>query len=293
MILNNIRTKSTLVILAMGISVLSCQKLDRPELGEFERDPDPPPYSELKSQLTFEENGDDAGENGLSLTEAKDVTYVDGVSGKAVKFGTQGYMLYKAIGDTVVWPNNFKGVPADTLTNLGSFTLAFWMNGASPVTNAQGLFSISNKNQFWGSLDLFLEGFATGEDSAFLKIHMFNANMPDGNGEEWSEVKIPEALDRWTHLALTYDAKTSKFIVYANGAAVIDKTLGGGAYGKIKYKDFNGMVVGNHQFQTTPSLTNHGPEGWASAFNGAIDNLRIYNMALTGDQVNSLVTGSN
>lgn len=293
MILSNIRTKSTLAILAMGISVLSCQKLDRPALGEFERDPDPPPYSELKSQLTFEDNGDDGGENGLSLTEAKDVTYVAGVSGKAVKFGNQGYLLYKAIGDTVVWPNNFKGVPADTLQNLGSFTLAFWMNGTSPVTNAQGLFSISNKNQFWGSLDLFLEGFATGEDSAFLKIHMFNANMPDGNGEEWSEVKIPEALDRWTHIALTYDAKTSKFIVYANGASVIDKSLGAGAYGKIKYKDFNGMVIGNHQFQTTPSLTNHGPEGWASAFNGAIDNLRIYNLALTGDQVNALVSGSN
>lgn len=293
MMLNNKRSKNVLVILALGISVIGCQKMDRPELGEFERDPDPPPYNELKTHFTFEDNGDDSGENGLSLTEAKDVTYVDGVSGKAVKFGNQGYLLYKAIGDTVVWPNNFKGVPADTLKNLGSITLAFWMNGMSPVNNAQGLFSISHKAEFWGNLDLFLEGFPAGEDTAFLKIHMFNAGASDQKGEEWSEVKIPEALDRWTHIAVVYDQKASKLVVYANGAAVIDREVGGGDYGGLKYNEFNGMVVGNHQFQTTPSLTNHGPEGWASAFNGAFDNLRIYNRALSADEINQLVTGNN
>ncbi len=294
MMLSNIKTKNALVIMALGVSVLSCQKLDRPELGEFERDPDPPPYNELKSQMTFDETADDAGENKLSVTETKAVTWVDGVNGKAAQFGDGGYILYKAIGDVVTYPNNFKATPADTLSSLGSFTLAFWMKGTGPVVGgAQGLFAISNSSEFWGNLELFLENLDAG-DTAFLKVHMFNSGVSSGNGEEWNEVKIGGALNKWTHIAVTYDEKTSMFNLYADGVAVIaDKVLGGGNYGRVKFSNFNGMVVGTYQFQTTPSLTNHGPESWAKSFNGAIDQLRLYNLALSADQVNSLVTGNN
>jgi hypothetical protein len=292
MMLNNKRTKNALVILAMGLSIVGCQKLDRPELGDYPVDPDPPPYTDLKTQFTFEDAPTDAGENGLTATEVKNVTYVDGVDGKAAKFGDGGYILYKAIGDTVVYPNEFKGVPADTLTNLGSFSLTFWMNGVGPVVGgAQGLFSISNSNEFWGNLDLFLENNDNGSE-AFLKVHMFNAGVASGNGEEWNEIKIPGALDKWTHIAVVYDASTSKFNLYSDGVAVIaDKELGGGDYGKVKFKDFNGMVVGTYQFQTDPSLTNHGPESWAKSFNGAMDQLRIYNRALSSSEVQALVDG--
>ncbi|MBL7697037.1 MAG: LamG domain-containing protein [Chitinophagaceae bacterium] len=269
--------------------------MDRPELGEFERDPDPPPYNELKSQFTFDESTNDGGENALEATETKNVTWVDGVSGKAARIGAGGYILYKAIGDTVTFPNNFKSVPADTLANLGSFTLAFWMNGVGPVAaGAQGLFSISHKAEFWGNLDLFLENYPDGGDTGFLKVHMFNAGVSSGNGEEWNELKIPGILNKWTHIAVVYNEKTSLFNLYADGVAVIpDKQLGGGNYGKVKFSNFNGMVVGNYQFQTTPSLTNHGPESWAQSFDGAIDNLRLYNRALSTEEINQLVTGHN
>jgi hypothetical protein len=79
--------------------------------------------------------------------------------------------------------------------------------------------------------------------------------------------------------------------VYSDGTAVIpDKVLGGGSYGNVKFKDFNGMVVGTYQFQTNPTLTNHGPEGWAKSFNGAMDNLRLYNQALSASEIQALVT---
>lgn len=290
MMLNIKNTKNALVVVAMGLSTFGCQKMERPELGDYPVDPDPPPYNELKSQFSFNDNADDAGENKLTATEVKNVTYVDGVDGKAAQFGDGGYILYKAIGDTVVYPNDFKGIPADTLSNLGSFTLAFWMKGVGPVVGgAQGLFAISNMNEFWGNLELFLENNDNGSE-AFLKVHMFNYGMASGNGEQWNEVKIPGALDKWTHIAVTYDASSEMFNLYADGVAVIaDKKLDG--YGKVKFKDFNGMVIGTYQFQTSPSLTNHGPESWAKSFNGAIDQLRIYNLALSASQVQGLVDG--
>ena len=293
MLFKNIRTKNALVVLAIGLSIVGCQKLDRPELGDYPTDPDPPPYSDLKSEITFDDNANDAGENKLEPTELKAVTFVDGVSGKAAHFGDGGYVLYKG-DDEITYPNEFKAYPGDTLANLGSFTLAFWMNGVGPVVGgAQGLFSISNSAEFWGNLDLFLENNNAGSE-AFLKIHMFNAGVASGNGEEWSEIKIPGALDKWTHIAIVYDAATSKLNVYSDGVAVIaDKVLGGGSYGRVKFNNFNGMVVGTYQFQTDPSLTNHGPESWAKSFNGSIDQLRIYTRALSQSEVQAFVDGMN
>lgn len=272
----------------------SCQKLERPELGDYPKDPPVPPYNALKSFWAFENNTTDAGENKLNGTAAN-LSYVTGVTGQAVRIGTGGYLLTKAIGQNNSDPNGFVSVPADTLSALGSFTLSFWMNGAGPVTGgAQGVFAISHKSEFWGNLEIFLENWDNAADpsEAFLKIHMFNAGVASGNGEQWNELKIPGALNKWTHIAITYNETTSAFSVYANGqpTAINNKVLASGNYGKIKFNDFNGMVLGSFAFQTTPSLTNHGPETWAKSFNGALDQFRIYDRALTAAEVTNLFT---
>jgi hypothetical protein len=279
-------------ILLGGILLTSCQKMYRPELKELILDPEPPAYNPLKSFWAFENNTTDQGENKLTGT-AVNLTYVAGIKGQAVKIGVDGYLLLKTVGDTVRYPNEFVSLPVDSIVNLGSYTISFWMNGTGPVTGgAQGIFSISNKNQFWGNLDIFLENWTNAGDATegFLKIHQFNAGVASGNGEEWNELKIPNILNKWAHIAITYDAATSEFSLYANGqpTSINKKKLGGGNYGKIKYKDFNGMVLGTYQFQTNPTLSNHGPEGWAKSFNGALDQFRIYNKALSASEITNL-----
>ena len=276
----------TIAILLVAAAFYSCQKMDRPELGEIIYDPDPPPYNPLKSHFQFNGNLTDEGENGLS-SSTHNVEYVTGVQGQAVKFGDQGYVLLPVTGDTVIYPNEFVGLPFDTIVNIGSYTVALWMNVPGPVTGgAQGVFSISHKNQFWGNLDIFLENLDNG-DEGFVKVHMFNFGG-SGNGETWSEVKIPGFLSKWSHLAVTYNAATSVQTIYADGAPVLEKTLAGGSYGAVKFADFNGIVLGNHQFQTNPTRSNHGPEDWAKAMNGAMDNLRIYNRALSAAEIGQL-----
>jgi len=260
----------------MGLMVTACQKLDRPELGEPVLDPPPPPYSTLKSFWGFENNVGDSGQY-RSVGVAKNITYIAGINGQAAQIGADGYLLMSSIHDSLKMP--------------GSFTLAFWMKGVGPVQNgAQGLFAISNKNEFWGNLELFLENLNNGAE-AFLKIHMFNNNVAANKGEEWTEVKIPNALNKWTHLAVTYNASNSNLNVYADGVAVVtSKVLGGGNYGPVKWKDVGGMVLGSFAFQTSPSLSNHGPETWAKSFNGALDQFRFYMVALTPAEITDLFT---
>src|SRR5690349_8464918 len=110
--------KRVLGVAVIGLAFSACQKMERPALKELILDPPPPPYSDLKSLWSFENNVNDAGENKLTATQ-KNVTYVAGVNGQAAKIGSGGYILLKATGDTVVYPNGYKALPADTLKNLG------------------------------------------------------------------------------------------------------------------------------------------------------------------------------
>ena len=287
---SNKKTSSGLLIMAaISILVAGCQKLDRPALRPIIPDPTPPPFSALKSYWQFNGNSTDEGESKLSST-TKNITYVTGISGQAAKIGADGYILLKAIGDTVKYPNEFVGLPADTLRNLGSFSIAFWMNGVGPVQGgAQGLFAISHKTQFWGNLEIFLENYNSGDD-AFFKLHLFNDNI-SGGGEQWiadNAMQFTGVLNKWTHVAFTYDASNSTFRAYIDGARKDERVLNNGNYGNIKFKDFNGMVLGSFAFQTTPSLTNHGPESWAKSFNGSLDNFRIYNRSLSQAEITDL-----
>lgn len=291
---NNKLAKLALIVFGMGLLVAGCQKLERPELKEVILDPPPPPYTDLKNFWSFEDNLTDAGESKLTPT-SKALSYVPGITGKALKIGPGGYLLLKADKDTVTYPNDFKGIGADTLKNLGSFTLAFWINATGPFTDgAQGVFSISNKNEFWGNLDIFLENYnnPTDPSEAFIKVHMFNAGVASGNGEEWNEIKLTNFFNKWTHVALTYNSATSQFTLFKDGqpTGINNKVLGGGNYGKVKFNNFNGMVLGTYQFQTDPTLTNHGPEGWARSLNGALDQFRLYNRALSPAEITNLFT---
>jgi hypothetical protein len=269
------------IILAIGFVFSACQKLKRPVLGDYPKDPPPPPYSILKSYFTFDNTDRDTGQYRLPVT-SKNITYVTGISGQAAQIGAGGYILSTKLNDS--------------LKTIGSFTLAFWMKAAAgPVQNgAQGVFAVSNSGQFWGNLEIFLENYndATDPNAAFMKIHMFNANVT-GGGEEWLQddnSKLKNVLGKWTHIALTYDAATSKVTLYKDGSptGVNGKVLGGGNYGNIRWAGVTGMVLGSYAFQTDPSLTNHGPESWAKSFNGALDNLRFYNVPLSAADVMAL-----
>jgi hypothetical protein len=275
-------------VLVAIVFMSSCQKLDRPPLGEIIEDPLPPPLEILdsKSYWPFDGSARDTGEYKLQVS-AVNVSYVPGVTsvpgvtaGEAAQIEPGGYIVSTSLPDGLKTP--------------GSLTIAFWMKAADgPVQGgAQGLFAISNSTQFWGNLEIFLENYndASDANAAWMKIHFLNGNI-SGGGEEWvadDNVKIKDVLGKWTHIALTYDAATSTFTLYKDGAVANSRVLGGGSYGDLKFDNVMGLVLGSFAFQTDPSLTNHGPESWAKSFNGALDQFRIFTRALTPSEVSNL-----
>ena len=265
-------------IALVGLCTMSCQKLYRPPLNVIP-DPPPPPYNPLKTFWSFENNTTDSGEDTLSAA-ATNITYVDGINGKAMQGSSNGYLLIEN--------------PGDTIKNLGSFTISYWMNFTGPVTGgARGIFSISNEKQFWGNFDIFLENFGDDSTTAYLKMHMYNSNFDadDSKSEEWTEMKLPNVLGKWSHIAITYDSSTSALTVYSDGASAFTKVIKEGTYGPIAFANVKGMVVGTFQFQTSPSQTTSAEaQDWAKNYEGALDQFRIYNKVLTAGEVMQLYT---
>lgn len=278
------------IVCLLGLLATSCQKMERPTLGDYPQDPKPPALQMLdsKSYWSFDGKANDTGVF-KQATKTKSISYVPGVAsvpdvtgGEAVQIGDKGYILVPVMNDE--------------LKNPGSISIAFWMKGAKgPIQGgAQGLFAIANSKQFWGNLEIFLENYTDASDpnAVFMKVHLYNANLTSG-GEEWlanDDVKIKGVLNKWTHIALTYDAVTSKISLYKDGivTAVNQTVLGGGSYGAIKWENTNGLAIGSFAFQTAPSLTNHGPETWAKSFDGALDQFRIYTKSLSAAEVKNL-----
>lgn len=231
----------------------------------------------------------------LSGTTAGNITFGSGVSGKAYQGAGSSYVVFANPG------------PGKTLQ---SYTLSFWMN--SPKTNglARGIFSFNNPNDFWGSLDVYLDNPGPTDpkgDTLLFKVHMTNASGVPLTGCFLSS-KVPNAINIWTHMVVTYNAATSVINIYQNATAlgiagvqglkgsVVGPTLPGSdptktpitPYGALKLPT-TAAVLGTWQFQTNPSLTTSATaQSWAESYTGLLDDFRIYNRALSAAEVSAL-----
>ncbi|GAB3335945.1 hypothetical protein GCM10027299_45480 [Larkinella ripae] len=197
-------------------------------------------------------------------------TFGNGLKGQAMKGAQKGYVLFD---------------PTDAILKLQSFTVGYWVN--SPSTTAAGgiigLVGLSQKDGFWGNLEMFFENGGTATDG-ILKAHIQN-----GTKDAWVEKKdIVNLYNSWNHIALSYDATSSTFSLYVNGAKAATSTVE--KFGNLAWNKPGQLVFGTVQFQTTPSLTTAATnQSWASYLTGSLDEVRIYNVALKADEIDALV----
>lgn len=224
----------------------------------------------LVAHFPFEGNYSDVVSNTAGTNTG--TTFANGLKGQAMKGAKNGYVLFD---------------PTTAILGLKSFTLTYWVNSQSTKAAGGiiGLVSLSQKDGFWGNLETFFEN-GDSETDAILKAHIQN-----GTKDLWftsSGIKIVNAYNAWTHIAITYDAASSTFSCYANGSKVATNTVD--KLGDMKWKNPGKIVFGTSQFQTKPSLTSESEaQSWASYLTGLLDEVRIYNVALKDAEVDALV----
>lgn len=207
-------------------------------------------------------------------------------TGKAVTFqnGFKGSALNLSVASKSYMTFN----PSTTITGVQSFTISFWVNPTfvdanndKAIDGILGLVNLSNPTGFWGNIDWFVEN-GSNNDAAKVVVHVVS-----GANETWMNVSNYKGLfNSWTNHTLTYDATSSKFTYYINGSAMTSSTT---SYTNTAFTGSGPMVFGCVQFQTNPSIGCCGNQDWASYLTGSLDEVRIYNKALSADNVNALV----
>ena len=211
-------------------------------------------------------------------------SYVDSVSGVAgtntgTTFtpGIKGSAMQGALNSYVTF------TPGNSISTMQSFTITYWVNSPAPSTGIIGLVNLAKTDGFWGNIDMFFENGSTNTNGKF------RAHITNGTKESWvTKDGIQNMFGVWTAIGLSFDAGTNTFKLYKDGAPIVTTTAAG--FGPLAFTNVGKLVFGCVQFQTDPSQTSAtGSQPWASYLTGQLDEVRIYNKALTDAELNSLV----
>jgi hypothetical protein len=264
---------SMIIAAIAGLGLSSCQK-------SF----DPASYAPKLDIGGFTSSNDVAKGNlvgywGFNGNLKDSISNADGVA-TGTKFGkgVKGQALQGALNSYVL------ATPGPGITAIQSFTITEWINTPPPSTGIIGVFTLAKTDGFWGNLEVFFENGSTA-DNGKVRVHIAQGN----NDRTYSVDGVANLFNNWTNLGVSYDAATNTCKLYVNGSKINSGTVGG-LTGPANFTNVGKMVFGCVQFQTTPSQTSAtGKQDWASYLTGQLDEVRIYNKALTDAEVNAVV----
>lgn len=206
----------------------------------------------------------------ISGTTATNVgmTTTGGIKGQAIQGAVDAYLL---------------ATPSEEIVNMESFTISYWIN--SPLNDAGivGTVGLSNSARFWGNIMPFFEN--GGSETVAKFKYILTSNSTEVSSDVYD---LQNFWGKWNNMTITYDAATSTGTIYVNGSRVGSKEHTG--LGALSFQNAESLVFGTVQFQTTPSLTSEAEkQDWAGFLTGAMDEIRIYNKALTAAEISSMV----
>jgi hypothetical protein len=275
-----------LLVVAVTISGLaSCDKLDRPALpADYSKDTNITPATSLRFSLNFDSTS--------AAAKQLNIRFADSISGYPCFFPDASITAGAGVKGTAFQSTGSSYIHYYSANDMGSaksFTLAFWMN--VPLANkdnnhAVGIMALSSTSGFWSEIAVYADNTTKGSsDSMDLKFHFAN-----GTGDNWdfagytSTKRWPKMYDgNWHHVVFTYDANSATGTMYRDGVVFDTKTNEVIAFdGKAGQ-----FVLGG--FQEAASIVDtYSNNGWMGYFKGSIDQLKMYNAALSASDVANL-----
>lgn len=251
---------------------------------EVENDPipyfaDQIKYSNLVVKVGFENNVTDEKGN-LTNGTGNGISYVDGIKGKAYQGADGAFISY--------------GTVTEKLAALKNVTIAMWVKTNMHSSGAQCLYMIPKHQDpaaFWGNSFILLES-NTNPDLMPVKVHFEKNESALGLSEQWVEhlgVNAPQDVyGVWTHLAWTYDGVNSKYYFYVNGQnitpdSMVERYNQDEYLGFLSFVGIDKFIIGG--FQQHLGSPWNAPDSWMKTYTGAMDEFRIYDAALTAEDI--------
>ena len=259
------------------LAAISCQKMDKPDLGDYPQAEDVTPATPLRFFVNFDS------------TTAEDAQlnkrFKDSISGYPSFFPDNSIAVIPGVHGTAYLGNKEKNLTylnANDFSKSTSLTVAFWMkHDGPPVGEAEFIMSFPSSQGHWSNAGMLLiiDHTSAGTTATDAVVKFMVSEV--GNGDHWFELtganRMPGILDNeWHHLAFAYDETTSEMKFYKDGQLWSTQSWAG--HGPLQFDDskFGGFYLGG---KTTD---------WGRAFNGGLDQFRMYNKALSAAEVADL-----
>jgi hypothetical protein len=263
-----------LLLSVFGLGAFGCQKMDRPTLGDYPKDTNPP-GGPLKFYAALDGSAVDSIRANFGIVQ--DANFVDGVSQKAMQadYSKKGYISFPSAND---------------FGSSSDFSISLWINATidqKDHNNADGILAFGNSKNFWGNVTIFADHEASTSDSMILKFHFNSANNSDNWQAQYAgDKRIPHMYDgNWHNIVITYNASSSLFTLYIDGAQYDQMTMNPG----IKFENSSQLVVGGFQ-EAVGIVSDYPSNSWMAPFPGKIDQVRLYGTTLSAGDVTGIYT---
>ena len=215
-------------------------------------------------------------------------SFITGIKGQALHLSS-GYLLYPTIA------------ALSSKDALASCSVSMWINDvANNGSTFSEFFTLARdttKETDW--LSIINMGIETGrKPSDPIDFHTWVGSYPSGArkggdninnfGTAGVDYQVVQGINKWTHYVMRYDAATENIDLFADNIRVSNNNFRHrGGLGPIVMPTPTQVVIGGFsnastRFSKSPTLNFHG------LLNGSIDELRVYNKALTDVEISAL-----
>lgn len=200
----------------------------------------------------------DSSETGLNGTMNGGMSGDDSVTGPVGKA-----LEFDGTNDTVSFPNN-------SAINLNTMTISMWIKPDEVITPTNGIILMENRA---GGSSTNYEFVIDGEGSGTSNEGVLQLSYYNGG---WRSIfsTIEPVIGEWQHLAMTIDSVTNTYAFYLNG---VQTDTGTSTYDLV-----------NSFPSLTMSLGNGDDPGSSEYYDGQMDDVRIYNYALSEEEMEEL-----
>lgn len=261
--------------LAIAFVITSCTKEEPlPPIGGYNT-ADEVGASNLVAYWGLNGDGKES-KSGSTPATSKNATYTTGVKGQAVSFAA-GYLAYNEIA---------------ALNSLPSATVSAWVNVKNNQTAPSCFFTMTRPNEWAGNINLMAETGWKAATADTMVVKGLVVTKVNGN-DSWQDSRnepskggdqAAKVAGNWAHLVITWDGATSMFKVYANGVKVSNPEWEQrGTTGSLNFTTPTKPLIG--AWGTNISGT---PDSWQVPMTGMMDELRVWNKALSDADISSL-----
>ncbi|MCE5330746.1 MAG: LamG domain-containing protein [Bacteroidales bacterium] len=277
----NLFSVFAVIALSIGMLFTSC-KTEEPDPYEGKTDPSTIATANLVAHFPLE-SATGAIEIGTGITYGKlsgAGTFAVGRRGNAYKGSTApGYLEFNV------------ATSANLFKSMTEYTYAAWIKCPKPTDGAATAFALNGGDANMGNLNFIVES-GSNADSLALKSYLYNSTT-NWKGQDFYLHNKAFLSDKWVHIVSSYNKATSTMTYYANGVLVktqikyADGEVGGvqPKLGALTFgSDMTKLDIGAWPKLAAGTAT----DSWMVYYPGLIDEIRIYNKALTDAEVKAL-----